>query len=372
MAELLFVTWDGGGNVPPAVGIARELQRRGHRVRFAGHARQAAALTAAGFEVAASRHALPFSALTPTSPLGYVRMFGDRGLGRDVLDALATRPADLVVVDCLAFGAMAELREAGVPYVVLEHVYDAYYRGSWMRGPMGLGMRLRRLRPQASLDAAAATLVASLPDLDPAGRRPPTGSEYVGPVVDWSPRSETEPAILVSLSTFHFPRMRECLQTVLDATAGLDARVVVTTGPVVDPDSLRPAANHEVLRFVPHAELMPRMSLVVGHGGHGTTMQALAHDLPLVLMPMHPLLDQPLVGRTVEEAGAGRVVRKRVGATDLRRVIEELLGDGPHRQAAARLGAQVRALPGATTAADRIESLLRDAAAAPGRRAARR
>jgi len=30
MAEILFVTWDGGGNVPPAVGIARELVRRGH------------------------------------------------------------------------------------------------------------------------------------------------------------------------------------------------------------------------------------------------------------------------------------------------------------------------------------------------------
>ena len=372
MADLLFVTWDGGGNVPPAVGIARELQRRGHHVRFVGHRRQAEPLTAAGFEVEPSRYALPFSALDATSPVGYVRMFGDRGMGRDVVAALDARPADLVVVDCLSFGALAALRESGTPYVVLEHLYDAYFRGSWMRGPMGLGMRVKRLRPQASLDAAAATLVASLPGLDPAGRRPRPGAEYVGPVLDWSPRVEAEPAILVSLSTFHFPRMRECLQTVLDATAGTDARVVVTTGPVVEPDSLRLAANHEVHRFVPHAELMPRMSLVVGHGGHGTTMQALAHDLPLVVMPMHPLLDQPLVGRTVAEAGAGRVVRKRVTATDLRPVIEELLGDGPHREAAARLGAQVRALPGATRAADRVESLLRDAAVAPGRRAGRR
>jgi len=31
---------------------------------------------------------------------------------------------------------------------------------------------------------------------------------------------------------------------------------------------------------------MPEVSLVVGHGGHGTTMQALAHDLPVLLMPM--------------------------------------------------------------------------------------
>ena len=52
MADLLFVTWDGGGNVPPAVGIAQELQRRGHAVRFVGHARQHDSLAAAGFDVA--------------------------------------------------------------------------------------------------------------------------------------------------------------------------------------------------------------------------------------------------------------------------------------------------------------------------------
>ena len=37
MSNILFVTWDGGGNVPPALGIAAELQQRGHRVRVIGH-----------------------------------------------------------------------------------------------------------------------------------------------------------------------------------------------------------------------------------------------------------------------------------------------------------------------------------------------
>jgi UDP:flavonoid glycosyltransferase YjiC (YdhE family) len=51
VATYLFVTWDGGGNVPPAVAIAAELRRRGHAVRFVGHASQRAALEAHGFEV---------------------------------------------------------------------------------------------------------------------------------------------------------------------------------------------------------------------------------------------------------------------------------------------------------------------------------
>jgi UDP:flavonoid glycosyltransferase YjiC (YdhE family) len=366
MADFLVVTWDGGGNVPPAVGIATELRRRGHTVRFAGHPRQHASLTSAGFEVAPARDARSFSAVDANSVLTMVTTFGDRGLGRDVMAALAERPADLVVVDCMLFGVMEALRESRTPYVVLEHLYDAYFRKSWLRGPMGLGMRLKRLRPDASLAAARATYVASLPSLDPAG-----SSDHVGPVVPFSPRVPSEPAVLVSLSTFRFPKMQECLQTVLDATAGLDARVVVTTGPVVDPAALRTAANHEVHRFVPHAELMPRMSLVVGHGGHSTTMQALAHDLPLVVMPMHPLLDQPMVGKSVEAAGAGRLVPKKIDAAALRPVVEALLADGPHRTAAARLGAEIRAMPGASNAADRIEALVRDGAGAPGPRAAR-
>lgn len=361
MAEILFVTWDGGGNVPPALGIAAELMARGHVVRCVGHRRQEPSLAAAGVEVAPTRRAREFSALDANSPLALAAMFGDRGLGRDVLAALERRPADVVVVDCLLFGVMAELRQAGRPYVVLEHLYDAYLTGGWMTGPMGLGMRIRRLQPTRALAAAQLRLVAALPSLDPAGGRP--GLTYVGPVAPFSTRVAADPMVLVSLSTFRFPRMAQCLQTILDACAHLDARVVVTTGPVVDPGELRAPANAEVHRFIPHAELMPQASVMVGHGGHGTTMQALAHDLPLVLMPMHPMLDQPMVARTVAAAGAGRVVGKKATAGELAVRIRELLADGPHRSAAARLGAQIRSMPGASGGADRIEGLLTNEAA---------
>jgi UDP:flavonoid glycosyltransferase YjiC (YdhE family) len=84
------------------------------------------------------------------------------------------------------------------------------------------------------------------------------------------------------------------------------------------------------------------------------------------------MLDQPMVGKSVEAAGAGRVVAKKIGAPELRSVVIDLLGGGPHRAAAARLGAAVRAMPGAANAADRVEALLRNGAGKPGRRAARR
>jgi UDP:flavonoid glycosyltransferase YjiC (YdhE family) len=365
MADILFVTWDGGGNVPPALEIASALRTRGHTVRFVGHERQRPSLEAAGVEVAPTRRARTFYALDANSPLALVAMFGDRGLGRDVLDALAHRPADVVVVDCLLFGVMAELGDAGRPYVVLEHLYDAYLTGSWMKGPMGLGMRLKRLHPGRSLAQARLRLVTSVPSLDPAGGRP--GLTYVGPVAPVAARIPGDDLVLVSLSTYRFPGMARCLQTILDACADLDARVVVTTGPVVDPDDLRAPAHAEVHRFVPHAELMARATLMVGHGGHGSALQALAHDVPQVLMPLHPMLDQPMVARSLEQAGAARVVRKNVSAADLAPVLASMLADGPHRAAAARLGAQIRALPGAAGAAERIERLVGAGEAAPRR-----
>lgn len=36
MARFLFVIWDGGGSVPPMLGLAQELRARGHAVAFAG------------------------------------------------------------------------------------------------------------------------------------------------------------------------------------------------------------------------------------------------------------------------------------------------------------------------------------------------
>ena len=49
MAEIVVVTWDGGGNVPPALAIAAELAARGHGIRVLGHRSQRDAIEAAGF-----------------------------------------------------------------------------------------------------------------------------------------------------------------------------------------------------------------------------------------------------------------------------------------------------------------------------------
>lgn len=357
MAEILFVTWDGGGNLPPALGIGAELAARGHRVRFLGHTGQQQQVAGAGFDFTAFPTARRFSAAAPGTPVDSVHVFGDRAMGADVVQELRSRPADLLVVDCLLFGAMEAARREGVPYVVLEHLYDAYLRGGLLRGPVGLGLRLKRFRPVDLLDGAQMCLVASLPELDPVRRRA-ANVVHTGPVVTGTSAAPEEPTVLVSLSTYAFRGQQQVLQHVVDGLAGLPVRTVVTTGPQVDPESLRAPASTEVHAYVPHPQLMPRASMVVGHGGHATTMVALAHDLPLLVLPLHPFLDQPMVGRSVRDAGAGRVLGKRSSPDRIRQAAEQLLGAGPHRAAAAQLGARIREGRGPAAAADRLEGLV--------------
>src|SRR5450759_1396602 len=126
MTRFTFLTWDGGGNVPPAIGIAQELNARGHEVRFLGYLPQQAAIEARG---------LAFSTL-PRS--GSFDLYGERGPEQrlpaiirnvwacpehldDIPDALASHPADVLVVDFLMQAALAQARRTDIPVAVLAH-----------------------------------------------------------------------------------------------------------------------------------------------------------------------------------------------------------------------------------------------------------
>ncbi|MFE2546237.1 glycosyltransferase [Actinacidiphila glaucinigra] len=361
MARILFVTWDGGGNLPPALGIAAELTRRGDTVRFLGHPQQRRSIEGAGFRFEPYASARPWSATARNTPASFLAMFTDAGPGRDLAAAVAREPVDLAVIDCLSLPALRAAQETGLRHVVLAHTFYEYLVKSWCRGPMGLVAAAKGYRPMRLWSSAEAVLVTALEELDPAGRRPrPRNVHHTGPVL----AGPTVPAaaserqrVLVSLSTIHYPAQARALQAILDAVADLPVHAVMATGHAVEPSALRPPPNAEVHPYVPHAEVMPGVSLVVGHGGHGTTMQALAHDLPLVVMPMHPMLDQPMIAKAVEQQGAARVVRRNASPARIRAAISDLLASGPHRQAAARLGTRLRAEPGDAAAADRIGTL---------------
>lgn len=373
MGDVLFVTWDGGGNVPPALGIARELADRGDLVRFLGHEQQRQTIESAGFTFTPYKHARPWSATAPVGNLRgglrYFAMFTDHGPGRDLVELLDTERADVLVLDCMSLGALGAAKKLAVPYAVLVHTYYRFLTKVWDRGPIGLLGRIKGLNPARLWAGADLILIAADPVLDPAGSAQlPPNARHVGvvqPAPDLMPAGSADaepPRVLVSFSTIRYSGQEEALQSVLDALGQLPVDGEVTYGDAVDPSRLRPPANVRMHRHLPHDEVMPVVQVVIGHGGHATSMRALAHDVPLLVMPMHPMLDQKMVGTSVAAEGAGELLAKDASPEQIRAAVERLLAPGPHRDAAARAGARLRAQRAAADAADALHSLASEVA----------
>ena len=152
-------------------------------------------------------------------------------------------------------------------------------------------------------------------------------------------------------------RNPESLQRALDALAPLPVHVIATAGGIVEVQELVVPANAHVVPFADHDALMRRATLVVGHGGHGTTMRALRHGLPIVGMPAKGA-DQVPITRLIEEWNVGRALPGDADVARIRAAVEAILGDATvHEEARARARA-LEGLDGAQLAADSLESLL--------------
>ena len=366
MARILVVTWDGGGNVPPMLGIARELQCRGHQVRVLGHPQQREVVAATGLQFVGYHHARPWSPkVTATGARFLLRflfgVFTDPGPGKDVREELAREPVDLALVDSMILAGLCAAERAGIPTAVLMHTLHRYHTHEWSRGPIGVVAAVRGMRPGRLWNAADRVLVATDRALDPSTeRRLPANVRYTGvvqaPIQSGTPQDK--PLVLVSLSTIFFEGQEATLQAILDALEGLPIRAVVTTGAVAT-SAVRAPANVEVHQYLPHDEIMPSAALVVGHGGHSTTMRALAHGVPLLILPMHSILDQPMIGKAVAAARAGLVLSKTASPQEIRSAVRSLLQDPSYRHAAGAIGARLRSRNGAIAAADEVEGLLK-------------
>ncbi len=137
----------------------------------------------------------------------------------------------------------------------------------------------------------------------------------------------------------------------------LDVNVVATVGPASDPLAVDPGDPRVVVeRFVPQDVILPRCSLAVTHGGSGSVLGPLLHGLPLVVVPLGA--DHFENAAAVERAGAGIVVTPdRLTADTVAEAAARCLTDHELRSAAARIAAELSAMPAAADVVPRIEQL---------------
>jgi MGT family glycosyltransferase len=318
----------------------------------------------------------------------------------DTRAALEREAVDAVVSDYMLFGPPIAAEIAGVPVALIVHnTYLVPESGKPAPGPGFLPARgpLGRARDRATSRAFLALFNRGLPAVNRArtqnGLQPlrqildqlnhvdrilvltsesfdfhgdahPPHLRYVGPVLaepqwigDWRspwPEDDPRPLVVVSLSSTYMAQ-ESLLARTIHGLGRLQARVLVTSGPAIDPSSLPTAANTSVVRSAPHAELFPKAAAVVTHAGLGTVTRALVAGVPLVCLPMGR--DQLDVAARVVHAGAGVRLRPSAKPAAIGAAVERVMSRPEFAGAARRIGGSMLADATAERGIAELESL---------------
>ena len=134
--------------------------------------------------------------------------------------------------------------------------------------------------------------------------------------------------------------------------------LVVTVGRQNDPAILGPQPRGVMVRsYIPQHEVLPWCDAVVAHGGSGTVLGAVAHGLPLLVIPQGA--DQWNNAALIVAAGAGRtLLREELSAATVRNGVMALLNEHAYRDAASNIKEEIRAMPSAVDAIAGVETLL--------------
>jgi MGT family glycosyltransferase len=168
------------------------------------------------------------------------------------------------------------------------------------------------------------------------------------------------PTVYLTLGTV-FNDAIKVFATVLDALGGTQVNLVVTVGRDGDPARFgAQPGNVRVERYVAQSLLLPHCDLVVTHGGSGTILAALAHGLPLLILPQGA--DNFRNARACEANGAARVLLPAaVNVEAVREEVGILLKDSRHRECAQRLHREIELMPGPEEVARQLEVFLDEA-----------
>ena len=377
MARVAVLTWDGAGNQPPAVGMAQALIERGHHVVFAGYAGQRDYFRVRGLRFVELRRASTAWRDVPRPGMFAVKLHTAWAAAehlQDVPALLAEEQPDVLIVDCLMFGALAALETAGLPTLVLVHSAPGALLppgGTFEARLLDSVNRVRaqaRRPPLANLWAAWApfpTICTSIRELDPLAAAAPRSFDYIGPIFErvtpggwlspWAPLDE-RPLVLVSFSTGPYWDQRSRIERTLCALAERPYRILVTPGKT-DISGIAVPSNAVLATELPHARVLPYAALTVTHAGHGTVSASLMHGVPMVCLP-NPAADQPALAAQVQALGAGRALDGDAAtAAQIAAAVGEVLADRSYASRARSLADLIAQARGPAAVVDRLERL---------------
>lgn len=370
--RVLLSTTSGAGHFRPLLPLARALQRAGHDLACAAPREAAGMVEAEGL-----RH-LPFDGVPPDHPDRVdafsrapgmppeeaTRLVGSVVFGRlnttyalpGAQAAVAGFAPHLVLHESAELGARIAAEVAGVPVVA---VHPTLWRRDFATAA---ATGVAGLRTELALD----------PDED-------ARSLLDGPAVSWFPPSFDQadapahvrrhrdadlppPAPVAERTLVHvtlgseapgLPFFVPVLQQVVAGAARAGLPVLVAAGRELDPDVLGDVdGDVRVVPWVDQADVLRQARVVVCHAGAGTTLAALAAQVPLVAVPL--FADQPENAARIEATGCGR--RTAAVADEVAAAVREL-AEGPVPAGCVSVGEELRGLTPADAAVPWLEEL---------------
>lgn len=420
MARIAFLVPELAGHLLPAGVLGTELQRRGHEVTVVARGKAASLTHQLGLPlwelseegVAKQRVSRARWLSAQLLRLAWIARI-EQALCWKAEQVLRQAPAILrelraecvlVDQDILAGGTVAE--QLGLPYVTLcsgllwneEAEMPPHYTGwlprrgliaklrnhigysAWqthLRPAIGVINRHRRswhlppLRRFGDTFSTYAQLSQMCVELDFPRHRLSSCCHYIGSLAAARPdtvdfpweKLDGRPLIYVSLGTLPGTENLSAYRKITEACAGIEAQLVLGlgkwsthSGTVADELGQLPG-DPILVGFAPQTSLLERASLLIGHAGLNSVLEALIHGVPMVLLPR--FADHPGMAARVVHAGAGlRGSYTGFTAHQLRPMIQRLLGDNKFRERAETLGRALHATGGVIRAADIVERVL--------------
>jgi len=413
--RIAFLTFNAPGHLNPTTALARQLQARNHDVAIISPPDAEPYVRAAGLDFipyceeafAASGNAKEIRRqISVIQGLDGVRLI-IQALGQMMGPALSTLPAALasaraeaVVLDANHYYIELVPMSLGLPYVHISNALHLDYSGytplcfyDWphettaaalARNRQGVanftGMlkqanaTVREYAERAGLkidwDDPGSTLspLASITQVPRAfdfeSSHWPPQFHHAGPFHDGNGREQVdfpwerltgEPLLYASMGTVMNGRADVFRTIVAALTKRKDLQLVLSVGDRVDLDQIGPAPKNAIIvKRVPQLELLKRSAVCITHAGLNTTLECLAHGVPLVAIPVTH--DQPGVAARIADKQTGVVTSlDKLTTEHLSTLLDDVLSDPMYRANAGKLQKAIATANGLSVAADLIE-----------------
>jgi UDP:flavonoid glycosyltransferase YjiC (YdhE family) len=372
--QILFTCVPGHGHLNPMVPLARELVERGCDVVFATGSELVPRVEALGFRGVATGPTLTdmqTNALSDPHVRGALEtepwivaaaIFGGRAQSVVAdLDGSGLAP-DLVIHDAMDMAGPIIAARRDIPWVthglgprwpsLVEEAMPSFVDPVW---------RAHGLEPVARGGLGHHAYVEICPRTVRSDNTPVDGGviecrpiALEEPEMDVSAFRESDrPSLYCTLGTFSNTNVG-VFRTLIDALGSLDVQALLTTGWGLHHGELGPLPGNVVVeKYVPQAQVLRHIDLVVCHGGSGTMLASLSAGIPVVSLPQGA--DQFINAPWWLRSGAVEVMQPTdVDAASLAARISTSLENPALRLAAESAADEISNMPSPSELADRL------------------